>query len=76
MAKDTTRVNKERVIAFRVPATDGKELDKRVRESRIVGVRSPHQMARKIVRDFIAGHLIYVNGNDKLVEVAGVPAEA
>lgn len=69
------RENKERVVAFRLPIAEGKELDKRV-EDKVVGVKSGNQVARKVVRDFLRGRLVYISPADRSVDedvaVAGI----
>ena len=61
MAKEQ---NKERVVAFRLPETEGESLDSRAAQEKIVGVRSGAQLARKLVRDYLNGRLIYLNKSD------------
>jgi hypothetical protein len=56
------------VVAFRVKSTEATALDKHSKKSKIVNVRSGHQLARKIVLDFLKGRLVYVNREDMLVD--------
>lgn len=66
------RENKERIISFRLPATEGEDLDKRSRgengERRIIGVKSGNQLARKVVRDFLMGRLVYIDRGSTLMD--------
>lgn len=55
------------IIVFRVPRTKRQAIDAIVAspEKRIIGIRSCHHFARKLMLDFIDGKLVYLNQRDK-----------
>jgi hypothetical protein len=55
----------EEVIAFRVTKTRAELLRQQVEDLRAVGVRSHHQLCRKIVLDFLTGKLAYLTAQDR-----------
>jgi hypothetical protein len=56
---------RDRVIAFRIKEPKAEVLDNQATSSRIVNVRSGNQLARKVILDFIAGKLVYLNPGDR-----------
>jgi hypothetical protein len=61
----------EEVIAFRVTRINAELLRRQVGDLRVVGVRSHHQLSRKIVLDFLAGKLAYLTTQDRFENPAG-----
>jgi hypothetical protein len=51
----------EQIIAFRIPSKLNSELERKLDERRVVGVHSPHQLARMILIDYLKGKMIYLN---------------
>jgi len=56
---------KERVVAFRIPDNLASNLETKAVEPKIIGIRSGNQFARKLVIDFLAGRLVYLNPADR-----------
>lgn len=54
------KAKRERIISFRIPKDVGVDLDLRVREDKIIGIRSTNQLARKVLLDFISGKLVSI----------------
>jgi hypothetical protein len=52
-------------VIFRVTYADRSLLSDQVDELRIIGVRTPNQLARKVVLDFLRGKLVYLHESDK-----------
>lgn len=57
--------NKERVLAFRITDSHASKLEREMSAVQVVGVRSTHQLARKLVMDFLEGRLVYSNPVDR-----------
>ncbi len=64
MAKEV----KPKVISFRLTQAQHGKMVTDIDKAPIVGVKSENQYARKIVRDFLAGKLVYKNPNDRLMD--------
>ena len=52
-------------VIFRITNADLSVLDDQVNTLRIIGVRSPNQLARKILVDYLRGRLVYVHESDR-----------
>ena len=57
--------NKDRVVAFRITDAHADRLAREMAANHVVGVRSSHQLARKVVMDFLEGRLRYANSVDR-----------
>lgn len=52
-------------VIFRITSADRAILDEQVQTLKIIGVRSPNQLARKVIVDYIRGKLNYTNESDR-----------
>lgn len=55
------KINKNKVISFRVPESASKDCSDRLVDKPVWGVKSVNQFARKLFLDFAAGRLSYAN---------------
>jgi len=60
------RVTRPDVVSFRITSTQCKTLKIVHERDSAMGVKTPNQLARKIVCDFLAGRLEYSNPADRL----------
>lgn len=60
------RVTRPDVVSFRITSTQCKNLKTVHERDSAMGVKTPNQLARKIVCDFLAGRLAYSNPADRL----------
>lgn len=56
---------KDHILSFRLSENDAESLGRALGSVPIVGVKSVHHLGRKIVLDFLRGHLVYVNPDDR-----------
>ncbi len=59
------KTNKDCVVAFRLTEAHAERLASEMSAAHVLGVRSSHQLARKVVMDFLEGRLKYANVADK-----------
>ena len=52
-------------VIFRITNADKTILDDQVQTLRIISVRSPNQLARKILVDYLRGKLLYAHESDR-----------
>lgn len=57
--------NSESIVTFRVTNARQQSLTAYAVTTKVVDVRSPHQMSRKIVLDFLDGKLVYLDSAHK-----------
>lgn len=60
------RITRPDVVSFRITSTQCKNLKTEHEENAAMGVKTPNQLARKVVCDFLAGRLKYSNPADRL----------
>ena len=60
------RVTRPDVVSFRITTTQCKSLSAEHEKNAAMGVKTPNQLARKLVCDFLAGRLKYSNPSDRL----------
>jgi hypothetical protein len=53
------------VITFRLSRENSKKLINSTQSLRIVGVKSRHQLAHKVVSDYVNGHLVYLSDQQR-----------
>jgi len=53
--------NKTGLCIFRLPESLDDKLVEKFEEKKIIDIKSKHQLARKIVTDYLSGRLIYVD---------------
>jgi hypothetical protein len=56
---------RDHILSFRLNESDVLDLNRALVSGPINGVKSIHHLGRKIVVDFLRGHLVYVNPNDR-----------
>lgn len=59
------RTTRPDVVSFRITSTQSKNLQTVHERDSAMGVKTPNQLARKIVCDFLAGRLVYTNPADR-----------
>jgi hypothetical protein len=57
------------VVSFRLPKSHFKMLEKAHQKTPIASVNSERGLARKIVRDYLAGRLVYVHDHDRMTDL-------
>lgn len=60
-----SKLRKERIISYRIPAASSTELEKLSVNPKVVGIRSANQFARKLTLDFLSGRLVYMSAGDR-----------
>lgn len=63
--RDVSKQNSDEIVTFRVTKARHSKMVEYKDSVRIVGVRSHHQLARKLVLDFLDGRLVYLKDSHK-----------
>lgn len=70
-----TTAGKKDIVCFRLPPEIVNTLTKQLEDHPVVGVRSPHQLSRKIIIDYCLGNLVYPAAGLKSLNPQMVPTE-
>lgn len=64
-----TQTVRPHVVSFRITAAQDKTLNETFSRDAASGVNSTNQLARKVVCDYLAGRMEYLNPDDKLQDL-------